>query len=109
MVRSRKNIIYCPLSIYGKKYGGADPELIEGDIFRMIIKVPEFGGKAELSEETGKVGEQVGEQVKSALESLKQGAKSKQELFTANGDFPLHARRYLCQACIRPESTSGSG
>ena len=28
---------------YGKAYGGADPELIEGDVFRMIIKVPEFG------------------------------------------------------------------
>jgi ATP-dependent DNA helicase RecG len=28
---------------YGKAYGGADPELIEGDIFRMIIHVPEFG------------------------------------------------------------------
>ncbi len=29
---------------YGKIYGGADPELIEGDVFRMIIKVPEFSG-----------------------------------------------------------------
>lgn len=28
---------------YGKAYGGADPELIEGDIFKIIIKVPEFG------------------------------------------------------------------
>jgi ATP-dependent DNA helicase RecG len=28
---------------YGKAYGGADPELIEGDVFRMIIKVPELG------------------------------------------------------------------
>jgi ATP-dependent DNA helicase RecG len=28
---------------YGKKYGGADPQLIEGDNFRMIISVPEFG------------------------------------------------------------------
>jgi len=28
--------------LYGKKYGGADPQLIEGDIFRMVISVPEF-------------------------------------------------------------------
>ncbi len=28
---------------YGKAYGDDDPELIEGDIFRIIIKVPEFG------------------------------------------------------------------
>lgn len=27
---------------YGKIYGGADPELIEGDIFRTTIKVPEY-------------------------------------------------------------------
>ena len=28
--------------LYGKKYGGKDPQLIEGDSFRMIISVPEF-------------------------------------------------------------------
>jgi len=28
---------------YGKKYGGADPQIVEGDVFRMIISVPEFG------------------------------------------------------------------
>ncbi len=27
---------------YGKIYGGADPELIEGDVFRIVVKVPEF-------------------------------------------------------------------
>ncbi len=27
---------------YGRRYGGADPQLIEGDNFRMIIAVPEF-------------------------------------------------------------------
>ena len=33
------------MMMYGKKYGGADPQLIEGDVFRMIICVPEFGEK----------------------------------------------------------------
>jgi ATP-dependent DNA helicase RecG len=28
---------------YGKHYGGSDPQLIEGDVFKMIISVPEFG------------------------------------------------------------------
>jgi ATP-dependent DNA helicase RecG len=37
---------------YGKTYGGADPELIEGDIFRMIIRVPEFGAAAPNGEQT---------------------------------------------------------
>jgi ATP-dependent DNA helicase RecG len=27
---------------YGKAYGGGDPEMIEGDIFRIKVKVPEF-------------------------------------------------------------------
>lgn len=31
------------MMLYGKKYGGTDPQLIEGDVFRMIISVPEFG------------------------------------------------------------------
>ena len=26
---------------YGKAYGGSDPELIEGDVFRMIVKYPD--------------------------------------------------------------------
>jgi ATP-dependent DNA helicase RecG len=30
------------MMLYGKKYGGVDPQLIEGDIFRMVISVPEF-------------------------------------------------------------------
>ncbi len=31
------------MMLYGKKYGDVDPQLIEGDLFRMIVKVPEFG------------------------------------------------------------------
>jgi hypothetical protein len=27
---------------YGKVYGGSDPELVEGDIFRIIVKCPDF-------------------------------------------------------------------
>jgi ATP-dependent DNA helicase RecG len=30
---------------YSRAYGGADPELVEGDVFRMKVKVPEFGEK----------------------------------------------------------------
>jgi len=32
---------------YGKAYGGADPEMIEGDVFRIVVKVPEFGAAGE--------------------------------------------------------------
>ena len=27
---------------YGKAYCGADPEMIEGDVFRIIVKCPDF-------------------------------------------------------------------
>ncbi len=30
---------------YGKAYGGEDPQMIEGDVFRIIVKVPEFGAE----------------------------------------------------------------
>lgn len=36
------------MMLYGKKYGGADPQLIEGDVFRMGISVPEFEQVANL-------------------------------------------------------------
>lgn len=43
---------------YGKAYGGADPEMIEGDIFRIVIQVPEFRqpekGKTETQQAPGK-------------------------------------------------------
>ncbi len=28
---------------YGREYGGADPQLVEGDLFRMVVAIPEFG------------------------------------------------------------------
>lgn len=31
---------------YSRAYGGADPELVEGDVFRITIKVPEASGAA---------------------------------------------------------------
>ena len=32
---------------YGKSYGGADPQLIEGDVFRIVVKAPELGPTGE--------------------------------------------------------------
>ena len=31
---------------YGKAYGGDDPQMVEGDVFRIVVKVPEFGAIA---------------------------------------------------------------
>ncbi len=46
---------------YGKAYGGEDPQMIEGDVFRIIVKVPEFGSFGEQYEkkESGDAAPQV--------------------------------------------------
>jgi ATP-dependent DNA helicase RecG len=38
---------------YGKAYGGEDPQMIEGDVFRIIVKVPEFGSFEEQDKKKG--------------------------------------------------------
>ena len=87
------------MMLYGKKYGGADPQLIEGDSFRMIIRVPEFSENPALPPqirtrtETGaqseaqakQVGEQVGEQVAKVLIACKKQPRTKAELLEILG------------------------
>lgn len=50
---------------YGKAYGGVNPELIEGDVFRINVKVPEFDADPRLgaSGEAGQGSEKVTAQV----------------------------------------------
>ncbi|MDZ7833374.1 MAG: hypothetical protein U5L07_16645 [Desulfobacterales bacterium] len=73
------------------KYGSGDPQLIEGDIFRMIISVPEFSAKADLTDEahdapevTPEVAPEVTPEVKSLL-SVLQGDMTRKEIMTALG------------------------
>ncbi len=47
------------MMLYGKQYGDADPQLIEGDVFRMIVKVPEFSQNPATSSESPQVTPQV--------------------------------------------------
>ncbi len=55
---------------YGKTYGGADPELIEGDVFRMIVKVPEFAEQPGSGKGTATGTEQVTPQVTPQVRAL---------------------------------------
>lgn len=48
---------------YGKPYGNADPEMIEGDVFRIVVKVPEFGTIETKDEATNQVTNEVTPQV----------------------------------------------
>ncbi len=47
------------MMLYGKQYGDADPQLIEGDVFRMIVNVPEFSQNLTTSPESPQVTPQV--------------------------------------------------
>ncbi len=40
---------------YGKAYGGEDPERVEGDVFRIIVKYPDSAIDEEDSVVTGQV------------------------------------------------------
>jgi len=58
---------------YGKSYGYADPEMIEGDVFRIVVKVPEFGTIETKGEATNQVTNEVTPQVIRLLNVLKKG------------------------------------
>ncbi|MDR1884956.1 MAG: putative DNA binding domain-containing protein, partial [Synergistaceae bacterium] len=71
---------------HGKRYGGEDPQLIEGDVFQMIISVPEFGeqrlhaeesrGDKKILNEKPELGQS---QARVKPESGKSGARVRQE------------------------------
>jgi ATP-dependent DNA helicase RecG len=73
---------------YGKAYGGADPQMVEGDVFRIIIKVPEFGATDEREREPrgprgaqeAQSGAQLGAQSAEILKALGSGPLSASEL-----------------------------
>ncbi len=75
------------MMMYGKKYGGADPQLIEGNVFRMIISVPEFGEKPSNTPEHEPAAVFSGPEsiFKRVIKELLFGARSKSELAAAIG------------------------
>ena len=79
---------------YGKAYGGADPEMIEGDVFRIVVKVPEFnsngermGGPSRGSHRTQEAqsGAQLGAQSNEIIKLLESGSLSAAELVSKLG------------------------
>ena len=74
---------------YGKAYGGTDPEMIEGDIFRIIVKVPEFdkAGEAVRSE----VGDEIEPGAQSGAQWEAQSGAQSTEIIRALGSGPLSA------------------
>jgi len=60
------------LTRYGKAYGGQEPELIEGDIFRTIVGTPDYGhsDKSSPRQVTGQVTGEVTGQVTGEVQRL---------------------------------------
>ncbi len=91
---------------YGKAYGGADPEMIEGDVFRINVKVPEFGATGEESgipEVTPQVTPHVAPQVERLLRVVK-GEVDRDALQQAVG---LKARKNFRQLYLAPAIDAG--
>ena len=90
---------------YGNKYGGADPQLIEGDVFRMVISVPEFG-KERGAQSRAQSEAQSGAQSHAVLTALTEGPLSAAKLVevlqlgTKTGAFKRSMRSLLEQGCI---------
>jgi ATP-dependent DNA helicase RecG len=86
---------------YGKAYGGDDPKMVEGDVFQIIVKVPEFGLANEGSGVPGMpVTPPVNKYVRRLLDLLKQrGALGNADMRDA---FELKDRRRLRETYIDP-------
>jgi ATP-dependent DNA helicase RecG len=90
---------------YGKKYGGADPQLIEGDVFRMVVSVPEFG-KERRAQSRAQSEAQSGAHSHAVLTALTEGPRSAAdlvavlELGTKTGAFKRSMKSLLEQECI---------
>lgn len=91
---------------YGKAYGGADPEMIEGDVFRIIVKVPEFGVTEGAHPVRGQVEAQSGAQSALILKALRQKPLSANELVeilelkSKTGAFKRSLQEFIEQSVI---------
>ncbi len=86
------------MMLYGKQYGGADPQLIEEDVFRMIVKVPEFSQNPATSSESPQVTPQVTPQVLAVLHEADK-AQTANKLQQAVG---LKDRVHFLKAYLEP-------
>jgi ATP-dependent DNA helicase RecG len=70
---------------YGRIYGGSNPELIEGDVFRITVKVPESSPPITSTTPTAQVAAQVAAEVTAQVAEFCQKPKSAKEIMTKLG------------------------
>jgi ATP-dependent DNA helicase RecG len=91
---------------YGKAYGSADPELIEGDVFRIVVKVPEFSTTGEESG-TSEVKPQVTPHVSPQVERLLRVVKGEADRDALQQAVGLKARKNFRQLYLAPAIDAG--
>jgi ATP-dependent DNA helicase RecG len=95
---------------YGKAYGGADPEMIEGDVFRIVVNVPEFsttGDKSGTSEVKSQVTPHVAPQVTPQVERLLRVVKGEVDRDALQQAVGLKARKNFRQLYLAPAIDAG--
>ena len=85
---------------YGKACGGSDPELVEGDVFRSIVKYPDSA----IYEKDSTVTPQVTPQVIRLLNVLKEGELNRGLLMEKLG---LHDRKSFGKNYLQPALEQG--
>ena len=94
------------MMLYGKQYGNANPQLIEGDVFRMIVKVPEFSQNPATSPESPQVTPQVTLQVTPQVLTVLYEADTAQAANKLQQAVGLKDRVHFLKAYLEPLLTA---
>jgi ATP-dependent DNA helicase RecG len=96
---------------YGKAYGGSDPELIEGDVFRSIVKYPDSAiyekDLTDTPEVTPEVTPHVAPQVTPQVERLLRVVKGEVDRDALQQAVGLKARKNFRQLYLAPAIDAG--
>ena len=102
----RADLILRKLMLYGAKYGGEAPQLVEGDTFRMTVSVPEFNqttGRAAALPARGQANDQVTDQVVRLVKSLR-GEMKRAEI---QGGLGLRHATHFNRRYLQPALAAG--
>jgi ATP-dependent DNA helicase RecG len=89
---------------YGKAYGGADPEMIEGDIFRILVKVPEFEATAVVEPKIQSEAQVAAHEAQSGAQSKAQSGAQSDEVIKWLGSGSLSAAELVAKLGLKSKT-----
>jgi ATP-dependent DNA helicase RecG len=89
---------------YGKAYGGADPEMIEGDIFRIVVKVPEFEATAVVEPNIQSEAQVAAHEAQSGAQSKAQSRAQSDEIIKLLGSGSLSAAELVAKLGLKSKT-----